>query len=178
MKRPIRGNQYVKNYQFDFNFGGTWGTCSVTMTSVIGHLAGLEFERPFRGWASCPPGALFEAPVLESVDPVRVTRFLDGICRWPAVLIHDRRRKELRKTSKSKPGVQKLCLSGPIVIEKVNILELRFGNRPGRETLVLRSSEQNSVTPKGRMLNKLYFSSYLYSLIKSRTAGCSRTRRN
>jgi DNA topoisomerase III len=70
MKRPIRGNQYVKNHQFDFNFGGTWGTCSVTMTSVIGHLAGLEFERPFRGWASCPPGALFEAPVLESVDPV------------------------------------------------------------------------------------------------------------
>ncbi|KAJ5132303.1 hypothetical protein N7448_006461 [Penicillium atrosanguineum] len=64
----IRGNQYVKNYEFDFNFGGPWGDCSVTMTSVIGHLTGLDFERQYKGWMSCPPGSLFEAPVQESVD--------------------------------------------------------------------------------------------------------------
>ncbi|PYH95547.1 DNA topoisomerase III [Aspergillus ellipticus CBS 707.79] len=68
----IRGNQYVKNYLFDFNFGGPWGTCSVTMTSVIGHLTGLEFERQYKAWLSCPPAALFEAPVLESVAQDKV----------------------------------------------------------------------------------------------------------
>ncbi|EPS30431.1 DNA topoisomerase 3 [Penicillium oxalicum] len=64
----IRGNQYVKNYEFDFNFGGAWGQCSVTMTSVIGHLTGLDFASQYKGWMSCPPGALFEAPVQEDVD--------------------------------------------------------------------------------------------------------------
>ncbi|KAJ5751783.1 hypothetical protein N7520_008700 [Penicillium odoratum] len=64
----IRGNNYVKNYEFEFNFGGPWGNCSVTMTSVIGHLTGLDFERQYKGWTSCPPGALFEAPVNEDVD--------------------------------------------------------------------------------------------------------------
>jgi len=43
----------------------------VTMTSVIGHLTGLDFERQYKGWMSCPPGSLFEAPVQESVDKVR-----------------------------------------------------------------------------------------------------------
>ncbi|KAF7587879.1 DNA topoisomerase [Aspergillus hancockii] len=65
---PIRGNQYVKNYVFEFNFGDPWGTCSVTMTSVIGHLTSLEFDRQYKGWLSCPPGSLFEAPVHEAVD--------------------------------------------------------------------------------------------------------------
>ncbi|GAB1204738.1 hypothetical protein APSETT445_003401 [Aspergillus pseudonomiae] len=38
------------------------------MTSVIGHLTTLEFERQYKGWLSCPPGALFEAPVHIAVD--------------------------------------------------------------------------------------------------------------
>ncbi|KAG2418694.1 DNA topoisomerase III [Aspergillus terreus] len=63
----IRGNQYVKNYLFEFNFGSPWGTCAVTMTSVIGHLTSLDFESHYKSWLSCPPGALFEAPVHESV---------------------------------------------------------------------------------------------------------------
>lgn len=41
------------------------------MTSVLGHLTGLDFDRQYKGWMSCPPGALFEAPVLEDVDKVR-----------------------------------------------------------------------------------------------------------
>jgi len=40
------------------------------MTSVIGHLNGLEFEQRYRKWQSCRPGELFDAPVIESVDPV------------------------------------------------------------------------------------------------------------
>ncbi|KKK15773.1 hypothetical protein P175DRAFT_0498243 [Aspergillus ochraceoroseus IBT 24754] len=64
----IQGSQYVKNYLFDFNFGPPWGHCSVTMTSVLGHLTTLDFERQYNTWLSCPPVALFEAPVRESVN--------------------------------------------------------------------------------------------------------------
>ncbi|MCJ1366569.1 DNA topoisomerase [Acarospora aff. strigata] len=67
--RSINGNPYVKNYEFDFSFGQPWGQCSVTMTSVIGHLNGLDFEQRYRKWHSCRPGELFDAPVTESVDP-------------------------------------------------------------------------------------------------------------
>ncbi|MCJ1342181.1 DNA topoisomerase [Peltigera leucophlebia] len=67
--RHINGNQYVKNYEFEFAFGPPWGNCSVTMTSVIGHLYGLDFRQEFRKWHSCPPGQLFEAPVVETLDP-------------------------------------------------------------------------------------------------------------
>ncbi|OJK03161.1 hypothetical protein ASPACDRAFT_76254 [Aspergillus aculeatus ATCC 16872] len=64
----VTGNRYVKNYSFDFNFGSTWGHCNVTMTSVLGHLTELEFAREYKSWLSCPPGALFEAPVHEAVS--------------------------------------------------------------------------------------------------------------
>ncbi|TQB70228.1 DNA topoisomerase [Monascus purpureus] len=64
----IRGNQYVKNYQFDFNFGGRWGRCEVIMTCVLGHLTKLDFDRQLNGWASCPPGILFDSPVYEVLD--------------------------------------------------------------------------------------------------------------
>lgn len=40
------------------------------MTSVVGHLTGLDFDRQYKGWMSCPPGSLFEAPVQETVDKV------------------------------------------------------------------------------------------------------------
>ncbi|KAF9886074.1 DNA topoisomerase [Aspergillus nanangensis] len=69
----IRGNKYVKNYLFDFNFGDPWGICAVTMTSVLGHLTSLDFESQYRSWLSCPPGALFEAPVHISVDKDKTT---------------------------------------------------------------------------------------------------------
>ncbi|KAL1959870.1 hypothetical protein VTO42DRAFT_1015 [Malbranchea cinnamomea] len=64
--RSIRGNPYVKNYDFDFTFPA-WGRCSVTMTSVLGHLMQLDFEQQFRGWNSCPPGQLYEAGLVYSV---------------------------------------------------------------------------------------------------------------
>ncbi|KAL2223138.1 DNA topoisomerase III alpha [Thermoascus aurantiacus ATCC 26904] len=67
--QSVRGNQFVKNYVFTFDFDGSWGSCSVTMTSVLGHLKTLDFEGPYRGWTSCPPGKLFEAPVCETIAP-------------------------------------------------------------------------------------------------------------
>ncbi|OJJ51342.1 hypothetical protein ASPZODRAFT_21821 [Penicilliopsis zonata CBS 506.65] len=69
----IPGNKYVKNYQFTFNFGGRWGQCSVTMTSVLGHLTETEFGSHHRAWASCPPEDLFDAPVYESVAKDKVS---------------------------------------------------------------------------------------------------------
>ncbi|MCJ1248527.1 DNA topoisomerase [Trapelia coarctata] len=62
------GNQYVKNYEFQFAFSQPWGSCSVTMTSVLGHLNGSDFESEYRSWKSCPPERLFEARIIETVD--------------------------------------------------------------------------------------------------------------
>lgn len=71
MQRHIAGSQYVKNYEFDFAFGPPWGNCSVTMTSVIGHLYGLDFPQEYRKWHSCRPAQLFDVPVTETIDEVR-----------------------------------------------------------------------------------------------------------
>lgn len=71
--RNIQGNQYVKNYQFKYNFPA-WGNCDVTMTSVVGHLTGLDFPQQFRGWTSTPPANLFDAPVEVKIDPVSLSR--------------------------------------------------------------------------------------------------------
>jgi hypothetical protein len=40
------------------------------MTSVIGHLNGLDFIAEHRKWGSCSPESLFEARVVETVDQV------------------------------------------------------------------------------------------------------------
>ncbi|KAK7893753.1 DNA topoisomerase [Exophiala xenobiotica] len=65
--QPIRGNPYVKNYEFDFNFR-QWGNCSVTMTSVLGHMTSLDFDQKYKAWKSCQPGQLFEAETVTTVD--------------------------------------------------------------------------------------------------------------
>ncbi|PGG96506.1 hypothetical protein AJ79_09566 [Helicocarpus griseus UAMH5409] len=58
----IQGNPYVKNYEFDYTFP-QWGHCSVTMTSVLGHLLSHEFEPQYKSWTSCDPSALFDARI-------------------------------------------------------------------------------------------------------------------
>jgi hypothetical protein len=42
------------------------------MTSVLGHLTGLEFEPQYKGWKSCSPGQLFDAPVLDIIEEVSI----------------------------------------------------------------------------------------------------------
>ena len=61
----VRGNPYVKNYDFDFNFQA-WGNCSVTMTSALGHLTSTDFGPEYRSWKSCHPSRLFEAPIVQA----------------------------------------------------------------------------------------------------------------
>ncbi|KAM3419262.1 DNA topoisomerase [Cercospora zeina] len=60
--RNINGNQYVKNYEFSFNFPA-WGHCEVTMTSVLGHLMDAEFGPRYKNWYSQDPSVLFDAPI-------------------------------------------------------------------------------------------------------------------
>ncbi|ERF72865.1 hypothetical protein EPUS_08478 [Endocarpon pusillum Z07020] len=68
--RNVRGNTFVKNYEFDFSFA-QWGNCSVTMTSVSGHLTSLDFADRYKKWQTTPPGQLFEAETVIKIDPER-----------------------------------------------------------------------------------------------------------
>ena len=40
------------------------------MTSVSGHLTGLDFPPDYKRWQSCRPAQLFELPICETVDEV------------------------------------------------------------------------------------------------------------
>ncbi|GEQ66705.1 hypothetical protein JCM33374_g368 [Metschnikowia sp. JCM 33374] len=77
--------KYVKNYDFSCNFPGV-GRCNVTMTAVSGHIMGTDFGPEF-GWGKCPPGRLFEAPIICKVSPDKENR-----CQK----IHDNIAKEAR----------------------------------------------------------------------------------
>jgi hypothetical protein len=116
------------------------------MTSVVGHLTGLDFDRQYKGWMSCPPGALFEAPVQETVDKVS---------NYPAAVltladIFTRTSYQLRITSGTKPSTPKPYLFGLIVIVKVSISALRSVIRPKQEMLGSKLSEPSSATRKAR----------------------------
>ncbi|KAI4148981.1 MAG: hypothetical protein L6R39_002631 [Caloplaca ligustica] len=66
--RNVTGNQYVKNYDFDYSFGPPWGNCSVTMTSVLGHLTGTDFPSQYKKWQISTCQQLFDAEIVTSVD--------------------------------------------------------------------------------------------------------------
>ncbi|ODV78582.1 DNA topoisomerase [Suhomyces tanzawaensis NRRL Y-17324] len=53
------------NYDFSYRFP-IHGACEVTMTSVLGHLTGIDFPPPFQ-WGKCVPGRLFDADIVEKV---------------------------------------------------------------------------------------------------------------
>ncbi|EDO14660.1 hypothetical protein Kpol_340p7 [Vanderwaltozyma polyspora DSM 70294] len=64
------GYMYVKNYDFRFN-GFPFindRDCDVTMTSVAGHLMGIDFPNDRYGWGKCPVHELFDAPLLQVYD--------------------------------------------------------------------------------------------------------------
>ncbi|XP_058446097.1 DNA topoisomerase 3-alpha [Malaya genurostris] len=52
---------YNKIYEFEYTIRGQ--RVQMVMTSVSGHLLNFEFLPSFRGWNSCNPEQLFEAPV-------------------------------------------------------------------------------------------------------------------
>ncbi|CAR24118.1 DNA topoisomerase 3 [Lachancea thermotolerans CBS 6340] len=57
-------NKYIKNYDFTFSFGFS-GSSSVTMTSVAGHLTGLDLDQA-HGWGKCPIPQVFDAPIVDT----------------------------------------------------------------------------------------------------------------
>ncbi|KAJ1797544.1 DNA topoisomerase 3-alpha, partial [Coemansia sp. RSA 2399] len=59
-------SQYNKNYDFEYRISGTF--VPATMTSVSGHVRGLDFPQAIRGWKSCNPIDLFTADVIKIVD--------------------------------------------------------------------------------------------------------------
>lgn len=65
------GYMYVKNYDFSFDgfpFAQGVGSCHVTMTSVAGHLTGIDFPNERYGWGKCRINELFDAPINEVFD--------------------------------------------------------------------------------------------------------------
>ena len=40
---------------------------SMSITSVLGHLMGLEFDESYQKWQSCRPEDLFHAPIKKEV---------------------------------------------------------------------------------------------------------------
>lgn len=60
---------YVKNYDFMFQgFPFAPYSCEVTMTSVAGHLNGVDFDGQQYGWGKSDPFTLFDAPLVETMD--------------------------------------------------------------------------------------------------------------
>lgn len=60
---------YVKNYDFTYNgFPFAPRGCDVTMTSVAGHLSGVDFDGQQYGWGKSDPFTLFDAPLIETMD--------------------------------------------------------------------------------------------------------------
>lgn len=60
-------NKFIKNYDFTFNFKPEVGNCQVTMTSVVGHITGLDFPAQY-SWGNCAAGKLFDASLTEIID--------------------------------------------------------------------------------------------------------------
>lgn len=54
---------YNKLYSFNINFKGA--PTDMVMTSVSGHLMQQDFMDAYRGWQSCDPISLFDAPVVK-----------------------------------------------------------------------------------------------------------------
>lgn len=81
--------KFVKNYDFSYNFPRL-GQCQVTMTAVSGHILGTDFG-PEYAWGRCPPGRLFDAPIVTKVGQDKDNR---------SQKIHDNIVKESRNADK------------------------------------------------------------------------------
>lgn len=138
----------MKNYDFDFNFSPPWGQCSVTMTSVIGHLTNVEFPQQYRKWLSCSPGSLFDCPVNVEVDKVYFHQGNDTI----DILRTFRTRKPSQATLPIRPSMPERFSFGRIAIGKGSTLVQKSGRQLLRVTEPLKSRGPNSATPRERTL--------------------------
>ena len=124
LQRAVNGNQYVKNYEFNFPFRGPWANSTVVMTSVIGHLTGLEFDIRFKNWQSCRPIELFDGRITEEVASVCSSFILSQY------LTESRINKRLLRISPNKLDTAKHCLYGLIAIGKASTSGPRFAMQP------------------------------------------------
>ncbi|XP_049417740.1 DNA topoisomerase 3-alpha [Epinephelus fuscoguttatus] len=80
-------SKFNKIYEYEYHLFGQ--NVTVTMTSVSGHLLGLEFKAPFQKWHSCNPVLLFDAEV-EKYCPdnmIQIKRTLEKEARQCQALI-------------------------------------------------------------------------------------------
>uniref|UniRef100_A0A672HE87 DNA topoisomerase n=1 Tax=Salarias fasciatus TaxID=181472 RepID=A0A672HE87_SALFA len=80
-------SKFNKIYEYEYHLFGQ--DVSVSMTSVSGHLLGLEFKAPFQKWHSCNPVLLFDAEV-EKYCPdnmIQIKRTLEKEARQCQALV-------------------------------------------------------------------------------------------
>uniref|UniRef100_A0A665TQN7 DNA topoisomerase n=1 Tax=Echeneis naucrates TaxID=173247 RepID=A0A665TQN7_ECHNA len=80
-------SKFNKIYEYEYNLFGQ--NVTVTMTSVSGHLLGLQFKAQFQKWHSCNPVLLFDAEV-EKYCPdtmVQIKRTLEKEARQCQALV-------------------------------------------------------------------------------------------
>ena len=79
---------YNKIYEFQHLVQGTQS--NMVMTSVSGHLLGMDFSEQFKKWHSCHPAQLFELPVVKSCredNMLNIKRTLEREARGAKLLI-------------------------------------------------------------------------------------------
>jgi hypothetical protein len=122
LQRSVTGLPWLKNYVFNYDFGAPWRQCSVTFTSVAGHIVSQDFEGRFKGWNNCNPGDLFDAPITSFVQDVgshtqlMLTVEIDSC---------NRTRKPFPRILQTKPGTTICYTYGQIVIEKARTSALK-----------------------------------------------------
>ena len=57
-------SKFNKIYEFPFEVNRQ--KCDMVMTSVSGHLLGMDFDEKYRKWWSCSPVELFDLPVFKA----------------------------------------------------------------------------------------------------------------
>ncbi|KAF6209731.1 hypothetical protein GE061_015480 [Apolygus lucorum] len=79
----------VYNKIYDFNCQVFNQNCAMSMTSVSGHMMNYDFNGTYRGWHSCSPEELFDAPVFKNVpeDFVKIKKTLEREARQCSTLI-------------------------------------------------------------------------------------------
>ncbi|KAJ1588514.1 hypothetical protein NDA11_000506 [Ustilago hordei] len=61
-------DKYCRNYDFQYRMPDVQGMVDMTMTSVRGHLTEADFGPQHKGWRSCQPSHLFEAPIITGLS--------------------------------------------------------------------------------------------------------------
>ena len=79
---------YNKIYEFQYQVQGVMS--NMVMTSVSGHLLGMDFSEQYRKWYSCHPVQLFDLPVEKNCredNMVKIKRTLEREARGVRLLI-------------------------------------------------------------------------------------------